>query len=172
MTHRVRLRRLMLRDAEVAARWGEDPEFCAYAGWSVDRPTADRARLWRDLVTDPHDDLIRLAAVDETGGLVGYVDYMGVESHRRELGYLVGARAHWGRGWGTSIAAAGVDHGFSVLGLTEIWAEVLNANGPSVRILQRLGMAETETGDDGTFLGAPSYFRRFVITRADWVAKK
>jgi RimJ/RimL family protein N-acetyltransferase len=172
MTAEVWLRPLTLRDTEVAARWGEDPDFCAYAGWTVDRPTADRARLWRDLVTNPPDDLLRLAAVDEPGDLVGYVDLMGFEDDRRELGYLVGSRAHWSRGWGTAIAAAGLDHGFSVLGLREIWAEALDANAPSVRILQRLAMTETGRGDDGTFLGRPTYYRRFAITRPAWVVRQ
>jgi RimJ/RimL family protein N-acetyltransferase len=172
MTTEVRLRPLTLRDTEVAARWGEDHDFCAYAGWTVDRPTADRARLWRDLVTNPPDDLLRLAAVDEPGDLVGYVDLMGFEDDRRELGYLVGSRAHWGSGWGTAIAAAGLAHGFSVLGLREIWAEALDANTPSVRILQRLAMTETGRGDDGTFLGRPTYYRRFAITRPAWVVRQ
>jgi RimJ/RimL family protein N-acetyltransferase len=166
----VRLRRLTLADCDVAARWGADPDFCVYAGWTVHRPTADRARLWRDLVTEPQDDLLRLAAVDESDDLVGYVDLMGLEPTRRELGYLVGSRAHWGRGWGTAIAAAGLYHGFSRLGLSEIWAEALDANAPSVRILERLGMAESGRGDDGTFLGEPSYYRRFAISRSVWAA--
>jgi RimJ/RimL family protein N-acetyltransferase len=165
--NKVTLRALTLRDCEVAARWGEDPDFCAYAGWTVDR-SADRARLWRDLVTDPPDDLLRVAAADERGDLVGYVDLMGLEPRRRELGYLVGSRARWGHGWGTAIAAAGLDHGFSRLGLDEIWAEALDANAPSVRILQRVGMTETGRGDDGTFLGEPTYYRRFAINRTAW----
>jgi RimJ/RimL family protein N-acetyltransferase len=162
---------LTIADTEVAARWGEDPEFCAYAGWTVDRPTADRARLWRELVTQPQDDLVRLAAVDEAGDLVGYADLMGDEPGRRELGYLVGPRARWGRGWGTTIGAAGVEHGFSVLGLREIWAEALDGNGASVRILQRLGMTERGRGDDDIFLGEPTYYRRFAVTRAAWLAR-
>ena len=166
------LRSLTLHDTEVAARWGEDPDVCAYAGWTVDRPTADRARLWRDLVTNPRDDLLRLAAVDEAEDLVGYVDFMSFEDGRRELGYLVGSRADWGAGWGTAIAAVGLDHGFSVLGLREIWAEAMDANAPSVRILQRLGMTETGRGGDDTFLGEPTYYRRFAITRPAWVSRQ
>jgi RimJ/RimL family protein N-acetyltransferase len=168
VTRHVTLRRLTIADTEVAARWGEDPDFCASAGWTVDRPTADRARLWRELVTHPQDDMLRLAARDDAGDLVGYVDLMGLEPGRRELGYLVGSRAHWGHGWGTAVASAGLDHGFAVLGLGEVWAEALDANGPSVRILRRLGMTETGRGDDGTFLGRPTYYRRFAITRETW----
>jgi RimJ/RimL family protein N-acetyltransferase len=170
VTQQVTLRRLTIEDTEIAAGWGEDPEFCAYAGWTVDRPTQDRAWLWRDLVDNPHDDLLRLAAVDKAGGLVGYVDLMGLEGNRRELGYLVGSRATWGQGWGTAIASAGLDHGFSRLRLHQISAEALDANAPSVRILQRLGMTESGRGDDGTFLDEATYYRRFTITRSAWLA--
>ena len=172
MSPAVTLRSLTPADCEVAARWGEDPDFCAYAGWSVDRSTADRARLWRGLIAEPQDDLVRLAAVDDGGDLVGYVDFMGLEPGRRELGYLVGSRAHWGRGWGTSIAAAGLDHGFSRLRLREIWAEALDANAPSVRILQRLGMTEIEPGEEDTFLGETTFYRRFTITRSAWADQR
>jgi RimJ/RimL family protein N-acetyltransferase len=172
MTPRVALRPLTLADAEVAARWGDDDAFSAYAGWTVGRPAAERAALWRALVSDPPYDLLRLAAYDAGAGedadLVGYVDLHGREPGRRELGYLVGSRAHWGRGWGGAIAVAGLDHAFGVLGLDETWAEAVDANAPSVRILQRLGMTETGRGDDVDFLGEPSFYRQFAITRAVW----
>ena len=175
MNPRVALRPLTLRDAEVAARWGDDDEFSAYAGWTVGRPAREREEFWRELVTRPPDDLLRLAALDRTAGaesdLVGYVDLHGLEPDRRELGYLVGSRDHWGRGWGGAIAASGLDHGFRVLGLDEIWAEAVDANAPSVRILQRLGLTETGRGDDATFLGEPTYHRTFAITRAEWAAR-
>ena len=34
--------RSTLRDTEDRRPVGEDPDFCAFAGWTVDRPTADR----------------------------------------------------------------------------------------------------------------------------------
>jgi RimJ/RimL family protein N-acetyltransferase len=174
MTHHVVLRPLTDEDAAVASRWGDDPDFRAFSGWTVDRPREEREVLWRAVVTRPPDDLLRLAALDAGAGadgdLVGYADLHGSEPTRRELGYLVGTRAHWGRGWGTAIAAAGLDHAFSVLGLDEVWAEAVDANAPSVRILQRLGMTETGRGDDVLFLGEPSYHRRFALTRAEWAS--
>jgi RimJ/RimL family protein N-acetyltransferase len=119
---------------------------------------------WRRLIAEPEADRLRLAAVvgDE---LVGYVDLVGGEAERRELGYVVGPSARWGRGFGGAVARLGVEYGFGVLGLREIWAEALDANVASVRILRSLGMIETGRGDDDSFLGEPSFYRRFSCSR-------
>ncbi len=66
--------------------------------------------------------------------------------------------------------AAGLDYGFDRLGPQEIWAEALDANRRSVRILQLLGLVETGSGDEGVFLDQPTYHRRFAITAKDWAS--
>ena len=104
------------------------------------------------------------------GLLVGYVDLQGDDPHRRELGFAIGERSRWSRGLGRRAGAAGLDYGFDQLGLQEIWAEALDANQRSVRILQRLGLVETCRGDDGVFLDQPTYHRRFAITARDWAS--
>ena len=48
-----------------------------------------------------------------------------------------------------------------MLGLSEIWAEALDTNPRSIRILQRLGMTETGRGD-------PPSYRRFVLAADGW----
>ena len=161
------LRPLRISDAEVISRWGSDPGFCRAAGWTVDLPLAELRHFHHMLIESPSPDLIRLAAIrDEV--LVGYVDLCGSDPHRRELGFVIGERRQWGRGFGYQAAAAGVAHGFDRLGLRVIWAEALDANQRSVRILQRLGLTETGSGEDGVFLDQPTYYRRFAITASDW----
>ncbi len=44
----------------------------------------------------------------------------------------------------------------------------MDANERSVRILQRLGLAEIGRGQDAVFLDQPTYYRRFRITAEDW----
>jgi RimJ/RimL family protein N-acetyltransferase len=161
------LRALELRDADVMARWAADSEFCRAAGWTADLPHADYRRFHQTLIRSPPTDLIRLGAVHD-GILVGYVDLHGNESHRRELGFVIGERSRWSRGFGRLAAAAGLDYGFDQLGLREIWAEAFDANQRSVRILQRLGLVETGSGGEGVFLDRPTYYRRFAITAGDW----
>jgi RimJ/RimL family protein N-acetyltransferase len=147
--------------------WAADSEFCRHAGWAVDLPVTERVRLLRVLIRCPPPELIRLGVI-HNGRLVGYIDLHGGEPDRRELGFLVGERSQWGRGLGRSAAAAGLDHGFDQLGLTEVWAEALDANRRSIHILRRLGLTETGTGDKGRFLDQPSYYRLFAITSRDW----
>lgn len=164
------LRPLDVRDADVMARWAADSEFCRAAGWTAGLPHAEYRRFHQGLIQSPPVDLIRLGAI-HNGVLVGYVDLHGGEPHRRELGFVIGERSRWGRGLGRLAGAAGLGYGFGQLGLQEIWAEAFDANQRSIRILQRLGLVETGSGDEGVFLDQPTYYRRFAITAMDWTTK-
>ncbi len=102
--------------------------------------------------------------------MVGYVDLHGDQPHRREIGFVIGERSRWGQGLGRLAAAAGLDHGFHQLALQEIWAEAMDANQRSVRILQSLGMLETGRGGEDMFLDQPTHYRQFAITAENWLA--
>lgn len=158
----VTLRALTRADADEIAGWGLDDQFCAAAGWTAGLPYEHHQARHRLQVTDPPPDLLRFAAA-QGDRLVGYVDLAGTEPDRRELGYVIGPRALWGQGLGLAAARAGLDHGFRVLGLREIWAEAADANVASVKILQRLGMVETGPGAETTYVGQPARHRRFTL---------
>lgn len=160
----VQLRPVSLADADVIASWGLDEVFCRAADWTPGLPLQAYRDHQRSLASSPPDDLVRLAAVHE-GEVVGCVDLHGAEPGRRELGYEIGPSSNWGRGLGLAVARAGLEHGFDVLGLDEVWAEALDANVASVRILQRLGMVETGRGADGQYLGEPTHNRQFALHR-------
>ncbi|WP_410790862.1 GNAT family N-acetyltransferase [Kribbella sp. C-35] len=164
---RVFLRSLELADVATYVSWGRDRTFCEHAGWTVDRPAVELEAHWRALIEQPKPDHLRRAAV--AGDVIGYVDLAGAEPDRRELGYVVGPSDRWGRGLGGTLARLGLEYGFDVLGLQEIWAEAVDANRASVRILASLGMTETGRGQDEPFLGASSHYRRFSISRARWI---
>ncbi|QNE21302.1 GNAT family N-acetyltransferase [Kribbella qitaiheensis] len=161
------LRPLAAADVPIYAAWGLDRHFCEHSGWTVDLPLAEHVAHWQKLTAQPKPDHLRLAAVvgDQ---LVGYVDFAGDEPERRELGYIVGPSDRWGQGLGGAIARLGLEYGFRHLGLKEIWAEAVDANHASIRILTSIGMTETGRGDDEPFLGDPSFYRRFTITVTDW----
>ncbi|GAB1641405.1 GNAT family N-acetyltransferase [Krasilnikovia sp. MM14-A1259] len=158
----VQLRPLEVSDAGILASWSLDERFCAAAEWSPDLPLAEHQRFQSRLIAEPPNGLVRLGVVHD-GELVGYVVLQGPEPQRRELGFVIGDSRRWGHGLGAQAAQAALDHGFTDLGLHEIWAEAWAANPASVRILQRLGMREIERGESGTYLGAPTYYRRFTI---------
>ena len=72
--------------------------------------------------------------------LIGTVSLRRYARDRRaELGYWLGQDA-WGQGYATEAADALVDFGFSKLGLQRIYAQVLDGNDASCRVLEKLGM--------------------------------
>jgi RimJ/RimL family protein N-acetyltransferase len=166
-SERVFLRPLVMEDVATYASWGLDRRFCEHAGWTVDLPSAAYEAHWHELIAQPKPNLVRLAAV---AGLqvVGYVDLDGEEADRRELGYVVGPSVRWGQGLGGAVARLGLEHGFNQLGLREVWAEAVDANRASVRILTSLGMTETGRGHEESFLAARSFYRQFSISMAEW----
>lgn len=154
---------MTLEDADVIAAWATDEEFCRAAEWTLGLSFQEHRQFQAGLICSPPSDLVRLGAVHE-GRLVGYVALQGTEPQRRELGFLIGPRTVWGRGLGVATTRAGLRHGFEELHLDEIWAEALDANRASVRILQRLGLRETGPGDPGTYLDQPTRYRQFATT--------
>lgn len=163
----VQLRALRIEDAATLAGWQQDLTFCTHADWrpnTTDHPDIDG---WERHIASAPADLLRLIGWSEAES-VGYADLHGHGRESRELGYVVAPSSRWGRGLGTAIAAAALDHGFAVLDLGRIWAEALQANVASVRVLQRLGFRETGWGGAAQFCGEPSRYRQFEITRAEW----
>ena len=57
------------------------------------------------------------------------------------------ARVHWGKGYATEAARAALDYGFAQLGLDEIVAITVPANGRSRRVMERLGMTRAAEDD-------------------------
>lgn len=164
----VHLRPLELADADVLASWAFDPKFCAAAGWSVGLAHEEYQSFQARLITHPPDDLVRFGALHQ-GELIGYVVLQGQEPCRRELGFVIGDSRRWGQGLGRLAARAGMHHGFIDMGLDEIWAEALDANVASVRILQGLGMPEVELGEQGIYLGRPTFWRRFTLNAGSYI---
>lgn len=72
------------------------------------------------------------------------------ESGRAEIGFALG-RKHWGRGYMSDAVDALLDYAFGPLGLRRLEADVDPRNGPSLRLLERIG------------------FRREGLLRERWV---
>ncbi len=161
------LRPLTQGDAEVLASWSQDREFCRAAEWSSDRPLDEVLAHFRRLIYSPPPGLLRFGLV-ENGVLVAFTDLHGLQDDRRELGFTVGDRPRWGRGLGRIAASLTLDHAFGPLGLVAVWAEAYEANTRSLRVLEHLGFHRTGSGEEGTYLGAPTTYAQFEITRSQW----
>jgi len=94
----------------------------------------------------------------QSGDLVGDCTLFFAEEHGEwELAYGL-RRDRWGRGYATETARACVRHGFDVLGLDRIVADVDPANPASVRVLEKCGFAAV--GGSGKML-------LYAVTRDD-----
>jgi ribosomal-protein-alanine N-acetyltransferase len=58
-------------------------------------------------------------------------------------------RDHWGRGYATEAARACIRYGFDELGIDKIVADVDPANTASARVLEKCGLEQVGTLDDG-----------------------
>jgi RimJ/RimL family protein N-acetyltransferase len=83
---------------------------------------------------------LAIARREDPGLLLGTVSLRRfLRDRRAELGYWLGADA-WGSGYATEAADAMIEFGFRELGLERIYAQVLEGNEPSCRVLEKLGM--------------------------------
>ncbi|NVB83996.1 MAG: GNAT family N-acetyltransferase [Kofleriaceae bacterium] len=143
-TPRLVLRELRLDDAPAIAAQAGDKRVAKYL---IAVPTpypVVLARRWIDarLSWWIHGRGVTLAiarreAPDELIGTVSLRRF--ARDRRAELGYWLGIDA-WGKGYATEAADALVGHGFSQLRLSRIYAQVLEGNEASCRVLEKLGM--------------------------------
>ncbi|MDN3496631.1 GNAT family protein [Planococcus sp. APC 4015] len=163
----VDLRPMIPSDAEMLGSWASDPIFCDHTGWTRRSAVDGAIAWWHEAIATPDPDLIRLTVVRDDEP-VGYVDLHGSAPDTRELGFVIGPSARWGNGLGSAAAHAGLAYGFEVIGLSVVWAEAVQSNTASMRILQKIGMNDAGPGCEEEFLGIMSRYSRFSLTRDEW----
>lgn len=131
----------------------EVTRFLPYATWK----SMDDAIAWhgRMVGLQAGGTALQFVVVDKAGGnAIGtcLLFRFDAASARAELGYVL-ARAQWGRGLMHEALSALIDCAFGNIGLRRLEAEVDPRNGPSCRLLERLG------------------FTREGLLRQRWVAK-
>lgn len=92
--------------------------------------------------------------VVEIPGEASFIGVVGLETVSYEAHFTPAvevawrlARAHWGKGYATEAAGAGIDYGFEQLGLVEIVAITVPANWRSRRVMESLGMTRAPEDD-------------------------
>jgi [ribosomal protein S5]-alanine N-acetyltransferase len=143
-TARLRLRRFRDDDlAAYAAIWS-DPEVMRYLGKGGARSLQESRELLAWLRATYRDGFGVWALVQrESGAAIGWAGVNPVEAGGRreiELMYLL-ARPHWRRGLATEAALALRDYAFAELRLPRLVALVFAQNGPSLRVVEKVGMA-------------------------------
>jgi RimJ/RimL family protein N-acetyltransferase len=152
-TERLRVRPWTEDDAEAALAIYSHPEVSRYLGRNA-KPIASldeqlaRIRFWRERDKDLRKDLGFWAMEDRDIGPVGSVVLRPLPNDTKvEVGWHLGFD-HWGKGYATEAGRGAIEHGFSTVGLTEIYAIVQPENTRSVRVTERLGMEPLGTTAD------------------------
>lgn len=169
-TERLLLRGWRASDREPFAALNADPEVMAHMRAPLDRAGTDELvdRIeagWRE-----HGFGLWAVEARADGRFVGFVGLSrpNFEAHFTpavEVGWRL-ARDAWGHGYATEAAAAAVEFGFDVLGLTEIVSFTVPANSRSRGVMERLGMTHDPADDfDHPRLEAGDPRRRHVLYR-------
>lgn len=104
------------------------------------------------------------------GDLIGTctLSHLDVQNRRAEVGYALG-RAHWGHGYVQEGVRALLAFAFDTLDLHRIEADVDPRNGPSVRVLERLGFSkEGYLRDRWIVNGEVSDSALYGLLRREW----
>ncbi|MFC6090662.1 GNAT family N-acetyltransferase [Saccharothrix lopnurensis] len=143
MAERVLLRPFAATDAPAVAAYRSDPHVARYQGWDVPFSLVQAEEFVREVAgLDPAEPGWFQFAVEVGGKLVGDV---GVNLHHNrmqaEIGYTLAA-AHQGLGYATEAVRRLLEHLFDERGLHRVAAECDARNGPSARLLTRLGFRQ------------------------------
>jgi RimJ/RimL family protein N-acetyltransferase len=146
VTERLALRELRLEDARAVAERAGDKKVARYLiAVPTPYPVALATRwivgrlAWWGQGRGVTMAVVRREAPDQLLGSVSLRRYQ--RDRRAELGYWLGAES-WGEGFATESAGALVDFGFRDMGLSRIYAQVLEGNRASCHVLEKLGMIE------------------------------
>jgi RimJ/RimL family protein N-acetyltransferase len=137
-----RLRALEPGDAERAYRWVNDREVTQYLSlrYPLSMPFE---RDWAEAASKPNSYAnvqlaIEIAATDEHIGNCGL--HGGESLHRvSELGVMIGAKEHWGHGYGFDALRTLVVFGFRDLNLRRIYLQVAAPHVKAIALYERLG---------------------------------
>ena len=146
-TERLLLRRPRLDDLDAMFEIMSDPVAMRY--WST-LPHADRevTRLWLERkiarTADGGEDFV----IEHDGRVIGDVG----AGRLPDFGFML-RRDCWGKGFATEASRAFIDHAFRNTAATELRADVDPRNTASLRVLDRLGFAETGRAERTFLLG-------------------
>lgn len=143
-TERLGLRRWTDDDREPFARMNADPRVMRFFPSALTRTESDHfvGRI------SAHFELYGygLYAVEElaTGRFTGFIGFQKATFEADftpcvEIGWRLDP-AFWGMGYATEGARACLDHGFTMLGLTEVYSFTSAVNEPSIRVMRRIGL--------------------------------
>jgi RimJ/RimL family protein N-acetyltransferase len=173
---RLRLRPLCMADAAAVAAYRGQPEVARYQSWET-FDVDDAVRLIESQANaelDTPDAWLQLAIILSAAELVigdCGIHFLADDAGQVELGVTL-SPAHQGQGLAGEALAAVLDHVFTVLRKHRVSAVTDAANGPAIRLFERLGFArEAHRVDSVWFKGAWGSELVFALSADEWQAR-
>ena len=145
---RLRLRVLRASDAEAMWRIARDPTVTRFLPWEpMPSPGAILPFIEDQEARRRRGDALCFAVLDKTSGeLIGSTDLVDIRRYLgtgAELGYLL-SRDYWGKGIMSEAARLTADYAFGPMKLSRLTAFADIENRASRRVLEKLGMEQTD----------------------------
>lgn len=106
---------------------------------------------------------------------IGAIELSNIDvwNRRAEIGYAIGDKSCWGKGYAAEALAAVLSYGFESFGLEKIWLYVLEPNAASKRVAEKAGFSEWQVRrhhfyHSGQWLDA--YYAE--ILREEWLQRQ
>lgn len=136
----VRLTGVRAGDAEMMARWSEDPQYMRMVDSDWMRPrVSDDSPLGRS-GSSPSGVEFRIRAVTNDR-LLGFVAVHDIEWNNQvgEISIGLGEPADWGKGYGAEAMRLALRYAFHELNLNRVWLTVISYNDRAIRLYEKLG---------------------------------
>lgn len=140
-TIRVFLRALEPEDYKLSVQWRQDDDLWFYYGGHRLYVSSANEKKWvEDRIFDKENASLAIC-IKETGEYIGNtfltdVDYINRSGH---CPAFIGAKEHWGKGYGTDARILILKHAFHDRGLQRIWGRVIEGNTRSLRMAEKCG---------------------------------
>ena len=132
------------RHLDNCLRWMADPEVTRWLGGNNRPMTRAGEEAWFAHQEGNPKDEIAFAVETLEGVHLGTSSLMDIDERngRAVCGTLLGAREHWGKGYGTDAARVRARYAFVARGLRMLTSQVFAPNEASLRMLQSAGFVE------------------------------
>ncbi len=134
------LRKALYGDASGLAKHGDNKKIAINQRDSYPNPyTIEYARNWIQYIKQHHNDTrFIIATPDEAIGEAGFVIQPDVHRYSAEVAYWISEK-YWGQGIVTKALEHIIKYAFEEKGLKRLYADIIEYNKPSQRVLQKCG---------------------------------
>jgi RimJ/RimL family protein N-acetyltransferase len=129
---------ICLDDAELYAKWLNDPEVSKYLSLRSMNVSAESEKGFLEKLQREHNYAIVDLQKDELIGNCGFVE---IDSLNRtgEVGIFIGNRDYWGKGYGTEALKLLIGYGINFLNLRSFFLQVYSYNARALRCYEKVG---------------------------------